>query len=163
MLDPKSSTIPGLIVGQDGHVAKKPELGALRSAEVNARDGREIVGNEEETRGGSSTGYKGGGEMTDGMEGSSGDFFSDMGTARKKKEVNKPDPDKVRCRSPHETVSRVADQSVTVARLPLRAQSTAQGWQDCRRICTDGEETNHSRLGGQSMADDEAAQGVRTG
>jgi hypothetical protein len=104
MLDPKSSTIPGLIVGSDGHVAKKPELGALRSAEVNPslRDSREVIGNEQETRGGSSTGYQGFGGMTDGIEGSTGtstgDFFSDMGTARKKKEVNKPDPDKVRKR-----------------------------------------------------------------
>jgi len=96
MLDPKSSTIPGLVVGQDGHVAKKPDLGPLRSAEINSRDGREVVGNEEETRGGLSTGHRGAGGMTDGVEGSTGDFFSDMGTARKKKEVNKPDPDKVR-------------------------------------------------------------------
>lgn len=104
MLDPKSSTIPGLIVGSDGRVAKKPELGALRSAEVNPglRDGKEIIGNEQETRGGSSTGYQGSGGMMDGIESSNGtgtgDFFSDMGTARKKKEVNKPDPDKVRQR-----------------------------------------------------------------
>jgi len=98
MLDPTSLTVPGLVVGQSeqgGKVAKRPDLGPLRSAEINADSGREVVGNQQETRGGSSTGYQGGGSMVDPTGGQVGDIFSGMGVERKKKVVEKPDPDKV--------------------------------------------------------------------
>jgi hypothetical protein len=110
MLEPTSMTIPGLLVGESGNVAKAPDHGVPHSARVNERDAREIIGNEQETRGGSRTLGKGSGALTDAYEernSSGGDFFSDMGTARTKKVVEKPDPDKVRLRSDHSTLLSV--------------------------------------------------------